>query len=76
MRRAPGAPDPLVVTISAAGRELYEPLVSGEAWQPIRVTLPKTNRRYARVDFEVRPARSPDEPLPSPVLYVGKTERR
>jgi hypothetical protein len=76
MRRAPGAPDPLVVTISAAGRELYEPLVSGEAWQPIRVTLPKTNRRYARVDFEVRPARSPNEPLPSPVLYVGKTERR
>lgn len=76
LRRAPGAPDPLVVTISSGGRRLYEPLLSGEAWQQIRVTLPRTNRRFARVDFEIRPARSSDAPVPTPALYVGKTERR
>jgi O-antigen ligase len=76
LRRAPGAPDPLVVAISAGGRKLYEPFVSGETWQPVRVQLPRTNRRFARVDVEVRSARSPDGPLPSPALYVGKAERR
>ncbi|HEY7475075.1 MAG TPA: O-antigen ligase family protein [Vicinamibacterales bacterium] len=76
LRRAPGAPDPLIVTISAGGRTLYEPFVSGETWQQIRVQLPRTNRRFARVDVEVRSAQSPGGPLPSPALYVGKAERR
>jgi hypothetical protein len=76
MRRAPGAPDPLAVTISVGGYTLYEPVLSGEAWQRIRVLLPRTNRRFERVDFEVRPAQSPDRSLPSPAVYVGRTERR
>ncbi|HEX7780571.1 MAG TPA: O-antigen ligase family protein [Vicinamibacterales bacterium] len=76
LRRAPGAPDPLVVSISAGGHKLYEPLLSGETWQRIRVQLPRTNRRFVRVDVEVRPAQAREESLPSPVVYVGKTERR
>ena len=76
LRRAPGAPDPLIIAISADGNKLYEPLLSGETWQRIRVQLPRTNRRFARVDFEVRPAQSGDGSVPSPAVYVGKTERR
>jgi O-antigen ligase len=76
LRSAAGGTEPLVVTISAAGQKLYEPLVSGEAWQHIRVQLPRTAQRYARVDVEVRLARSPDAPVPSPALWVGRSERR
>jgi hypothetical protein len=72
LRRARDAPDPLVVAISWNGRKLYEPLVSGEAWQQIRVQLPKTSQRFARVEVVVSPARSDGKP----VLLVGKDERR
>jgi len=72
LRRAPDAPDPLVVAITVNGRKLYEPLVSGDAWQRIRVQVPTTNRRFARVEFAVSPARSDGKP----VLLVGKDERR
>jgi len=72
LRRAPGAADPLAVAIILNGRKLYEPLVSGNAWQQIRVQLPKTNRRFARVEFEVSPPQSDGKP----VLLVGKDERR
>jgi hypothetical protein len=74
LRRAPGAPDPLVVTITEGGRKLYEPIVSGDAWQQIRVQLPKSNRRFARVEFVVSGVAAAS--LPSPVLYVGKTQPR
>ena len=72
LRRAPDAPDPLVVAISVGGRTLYEPLISGDAWQQIRLQLPKTSSRFARVEFEVRPDRRDTRP----VMFVGKDERR
>jgi O-Antigen ligase len=72
LRRSAFAADPLVVTITHEGRKLYEPLVSGNTWQQIRVQLPKTNRRFARVEFTVSPAR----PDGSRILFVGKAERR
>jgi hypothetical protein len=74
VRRAPGAPDPLVVTITEGGRKLYEPIVSGDAWQEIRLQLPKSNRRFARVEFSVGAVGA--DALPSPALYVGKTQPR
>ena len=76
LRRAPGAPDPLVVTIRLDGQTIDEPVVSGVAWQEIRLQLPDTNRRFARVDFAVRSRAPGDGPLPSPALYVGKAEPR
>lgn len=70
LRRAPDAPDPLVVAISVGERKLYEPVVSGDSWQLIRLRLPKTNRRFARVEFAVRPLDR--RALRVPVLFVGK----
>ena len=74
LRRAPGAPDPLAVTIVEAGRKLYEPLLSGDAWQVIRVQLPKSTRRFAPVEFTVSAVGTRE--LPSPALHVGKAEPR
>jgi hypothetical protein len=74
LRRAPGTPDPLVVTIQSGGRTLYEPMLSGESWQQIRLQLPRSGRRFARVDFEVRALTG--AAVSEPALYVGKTEPR
>jgi O-antigen ligase len=72
LRRAPEAPDPLVVTISDRGSKIYEPLISGDTWQLIRLQLPKSSRRFARVEFAVKSVGA--GALPTPVLYVGKAE--
>jgi O-antigen ligase len=72
LRRAPGVPDPLAVTIRADGRTIRELQVSGETWQQVDVQLPATNSRFARADFDVRPVGAGDGPLPSPLVYVGK----
>jgi hypothetical protein len=73
LRRAPNSPDPLIVTISVDGRTLYEPMVSGDAWQQIRLQLPRANRRYARTDFEVKSVRPGAGAI---ALFVGRAERR
>jgi O-Antigen ligase len=72
LRRSPVASDPLAVAIRVNGQKLYEPLVSGDAWQQIRLQLPKTNRRFVLVQFEV----SPSQPDGTPVLFVGRAKRR
>lgn len=74
LRRAPETPDPLIVTIAADGRTVYEPLVTGEGWQTVRIQLPKSNRRFAKVDFVVKSLDGRE--LPGSVLYVGKTAPR
>ena len=74
VRRAPESPDPLVLEIRVEGRKLYDVLISGDAWQQIRLRLPVENRRYRRTDFSVSALGSGS--IPTTALYVGKAVPR
>jgi hypothetical protein len=74
VRRAPRAPDHLMLTASVDGRRLYEVVVSGDAWQNIRLQLPKGRRRFARTDFEIKSISAGT--VETPALYVGKAVQR
>jgi O-antigen ligase len=56
LRRAPGAPDPLVVDVRIAGRLADTTSVGGDAWQTLSIRLPAGPRRFELVDFFVRTA--------------------
>jgi O-antigen ligase len=75
LRRAPGAPDPLVVTLRVGGRQLDQVSLRGDTWINLAVQLPNGNRRFALVEFSA--AGSDSTPITgSPLVFVGKTDVR
>ena len=70
LRRA--AADPLVVAISVTAGNSTSRWCRVTRWQQIRLQLPRKNRRFVLVEFDVSPSR----PDGARVLFVGKTEPR
>lgn len=75
VRRAPGAPDPLVVEVRIRGRLVDRVYVGGESWQSIKVVVQQGAERYEAVDFAVSPQTSAAEALGA-LLRVGKAVAR
>jgi hypothetical protein len=75
IRRAPGAPDPLVVDVKVQGQLIDSVLVGGDAWQTILVPVPKRSRQFELVDFSVRP-QAPNQAVPTVLVRVGRTSVR
>ena len=76
IRRSPGAPDPLMVTIQIDGKPVNRITVEGDAWRTVQITVPRGSSQFKEVDFTVE-APSVSAPLPPPVLLrVGKEEAR
>jgi O-Antigen ligase len=71
MRRGPGAPDPLVMTMRIGGQQVSEFQVPGY-WQPIYIQLPKASRPFQLVEFVALGAES--SPESAPVVLVGRME--
>lgn len=72
IRRAPGAPDPLLVDVSIHGRLIDRVSIGGEAWQTVLVLAPSGVRRFELVDFVAHPPVTA-APAPEVLLRVGKT---
>jgi hypothetical protein len=75
IRRAPGAPDPLVVEVTVGGRLLDEVPIEGDAWRSVLVQIPQGRRLFELVDFSVR-AKSPGQLEPGVWLRVGRDSIR
>ena len=70
MRRAPGAADPLLLSVSVRGRMAAEERIEGDGWRLVQLRLPREHRRFELVDFLVEgPANGPGT---APVVFVGK----
>jgi hypothetical protein len=74
LRRAPGAPDPLVVTLRFGGRQLDRVSLAGDAWLNLAIQLPNAHRRFALAEFSA--AASDNGPTSGPLVLVGKSEVR
>jgi len=70
LRRAPDAPDPLVITARVGKQSVAEVRLAGSVWLNVRIQLPKVNRRFELVNFT---ATGVDSSAPSPLVLVGKT---
>jgi O-antigen ligase len=55
IRRAPGAPDPLLVDLRIGGRLVDTVPIGGAEWQRLLIPVPIGPRRFELVDFAVRP---------------------
>jgi hypothetical protein len=75
LRRAPGAPDPLVVDASIQGRLINRISVKGDAWQTFLVAVRPGPRRYELVDFVVLPPAG-GAVAPGVLLRIGKDVAR
>jgi hypothetical protein len=73
LRRAPNAPDPLLVTAHVGKQSVARVLLTGDAWLDVPIQLQKANRRFELVDFAVSGA---DSSTVSPLVLVGKTTVR
>ena len=71
MRRAPGAPEPLLVDVKIGGRLVDTISVGGDEWQTALIQMPDGPRRFQLVDFAVRPP-TPGTRLPEVLLRVGR----
>jgi hypothetical protein len=71
LRRAPGAPDPLVVDASVQGRLINRISLDGEAWHSFVVAVRSGPRRFELVDFAVHPPAGGGD-LPGVLVRVGK----
>jgi hypothetical protein len=58
VRRAPGAPEPIVVDARIGDRLIATITVSGDAWHAPLLAIPKGPRRFELVEFRVRPQAS------------------
>jgi hypothetical protein len=58
VRRAPGAPNPLVIDIRVRGRLTNSVTIAADAWQTLLVVVPPRSRRFELVDFVVHPPTS------------------
>ena len=74
LRRAPGAPDPLLVDVRIGSRPLQKISAAGDAWQTVLIVVPVGPRRFELVEFTVQP---PAGTVPPPVLLrVGRDAAR
>lgn len=73
LRRAPNAPDPLLVAAHVGRQSVARVLLTGDAWLDVPIQLQKANRRFELVDFAVSGA---DSSTVSPLVLVGKTTVR
>jgi len=73
LRRAPSAPEPLVLSVSLGGRALQDFTITGDGWAQLFLRLPNENRRYQLVRFAAKGVGADAAP---PVVLVGKTARR
>jgi hypothetical protein len=74
MRRAPGAPDPLLVDVWIGGRLIETVSVGSDAWQTVSLLLPTGPRQFDLVEFAVRPAT--DSSSSKVLLRVGRDTAR
>jgi len=74
LRRAPGAPDPLVLTLSLNGRPLTDVRLSGDGWSSVPLELPNDHRQFELVRFAVAPATPAADG--APLVLMGKAESR
>ncbi len=70
LRRAPDAPDPLLITAHVGRQSVAQLRLTGNAWLDVPIQLPKTSRKFELVDFAVTGA---DSSAASPLVLVGKT---
>ena len=70
LRRAPYAPDPLLITPASAGSLSTQVRLTGNAWLDVPIQLQKANRRFELVEFTATGA---DSSAASPFVLVGKT---
>jgi O-antigen ligase len=75
VRRAPGAPEILVVEVRIRGQLVNSVLVGGDSWTTIVVMVPPKSRRFELVDFLVRP-QATSSGVPAVLLRVGKAVAR
>jgi hypothetical protein len=74
IRRAPDAPDSLLVDVRIGGRLVDTVSVGGDAWQTVLIQLPLGPRQFELVDFAVRsPAGSASSKV---LLRVGRDRAR
>jgi hypothetical protein len=75
VRRAPGAPYPLVVDIRERGRLANSVTIAGDAWQTLLVVVPHGSRRFELVEFVVHPLTSTADTT-RVLLRVGRSVAR
>jgi hypothetical protein len=74
IRRAPSAPDPLLVDVKIRGRLIETVSVGGDAWRTVPIQVPVGPRQFELVGFAVRlPAGSTS---PEVLLRVGRDAAR
>jgi hypothetical protein len=69
-RRAPGAPDLLLVDVTIGGRIVDTISVTGETWQTALIQMPAGPRQFQLVDFAVKSKSGTN--LPAVLLRVGR----
>jgi O-antigen ligase len=74
VRRAPGAPDPLLVDVRIGGRIIETVAVGSDAWQTVSIQLPVGPRQFELVEFAVRAAMASTSP--QVLLRVGRDAAR
>jgi hypothetical protein len=76
LRRAPGAPDSLVVNVRIDGKLVNQIVIAGDGWQVVQVAVPQGPRQFALVDFSVEAPSTTSGSLPEAVLRVGRETAR
>jgi len=75
IRRAPNAPEPLVIDVAVGGRHLTTITVEGDNWREAAIAVPRSGRLFELVDFSIRqPAANP--PMPKSLVRIGRTAAR
>jgi O-antigen ligase len=74
LRRAPGAPDPITVSVHVDDKLINRVIVSGDTWRTVQITVPRGSRQFEQVDFSLDvPA---DSAATEVLLRVGKEQAR
>lgn len=72
VRRAPGAPEPVMVTIQIDGKPVNRIAIEGDAWRTVLIAVPQGPSQFKQVDFVVEEAGN-GAPV---MLRVGKETAR
>jgi O-antigen ligase len=75
LRRAPGAPDPLMVAIEIDGKTVNRIAIEGDEWRTVQVIVPRGPSQFKQVDFVVDAPSASGRALPV-LLRVGKETAR
>jgi len=75
VRRAAGAPDPLLLEVRIRDRVVDRISIEGESWQTVLVVVPDGSRQFELVDFSV-PLSGSEGAKPGILLRVGKPVAR